>query len=356
MLAASDQHIASHARPRRVPMSWSTWFSKEEPRQPGRPTLRSVRFDTTGWRVDKKTPDSIEWRDLDGDVCIAQLVRIEAEATVPPSSLTEARVSFRTAAAPRKGGIVSVEQTDCHGILLTKAITKFEDLPAYTYEGTLEIPLRKATYTLSLMADEHGTTGTREAVTTAHLFQLGELKIPAGGPPGVRRKLDGWFRDPYDAAYQGPTLHSLSDDERLDTLFPKHPLSKIRLWFAKIEETLSVDDDVRRDSTRSIPGASNTGTADHTPHRMSAFAIGMLYMEAGRFDLAERFFTEAIPLQGGEPPPDDVGVARKLMCLGLVREYQTKGVEAEWSFEAVGNRAGSKKALARAESILRKHV
>jgi hypothetical protein len=61
-------------------MGWPTWFSKKEPSDPGRPTLRSVRFDTTGWRVDRKTRESIEWRDLDGDVLIARMERTEASA------------------------------------------------------------------------------------------------------------------------------------------------------------------------------------------------------------------------------------------------------------------------------------
>jgi tetratricopeptide (TPR) repeat protein len=313
-------------------MSWSTWFSKKQPPEPGRATLQSVRFDTTGWRVDKKTHDSIEWRDLDGDLLVTRLAQIEGETSGPPPTLTEIRSSFRAAAAPRKGGIVSVEQSHRCGLVLTKAITKFEDLPAYAYEGTLEIPLRNATYSLSLMAGEHGTTGIREAVTTAQLFQLRELKIPAGGTPGVGQKLEGWFRDPYDADYHGPTLRSLSDDDRLDALFPKHPLSKIRKWFAKVEDTLSIDADVRPDA---LPSAGAEGAEDATErpsHRMSAFAVGMLYLQTGRRDVAEKFLAESIPLQDGEPPLDDVDVAQKLMCLGLARECQAKGLEAEWAF------------------------
>src|SRR5262245_10468320 len=85
----------------------------------------------------------------------------------------------------------------------------------------------------------------------------------------------GWFRDPYDSGYQGPVLYSLSDDLRLDALFPDHPLSRIRASLAQIQGSVKFDASVRvtSDPRFRIDGAANSPSIAST---ISAEAVGML--------------------------------------------------------------------------------
>jgi tetratricopeptide (TPR) repeat protein len=311
-------------------MSWTDWFSRKNPAGETRPSLRDVTFDTRGLMVEKKTAESIQWRDTDNDRLLARFDRASAGHPFEPCTLEASRTRYRQRAASRGGGIVSVEFGRANGIPITKAISKFEDLPAYLYEGTVMISFREALYSVTLEASERGTTGTREAVATSLLFSLGELKIPTVRPPDVGRKIEGWTRDPYDEAHPGPALHSLSDDERLDDAFPAHPLSKIRRWFISIERTLTVAHDLHKDLVEAAPAALASSERE-TRHRMPSYAIAILYLQAGRLDLAEPLLVDAVPLRDGEPVLDGARVGENLILLGVTRESLGRMEDAIWA-------------------------
>ena len=106
------------------------------------------------------------------------------------------------------------------------------------------------------------------------------------------------MRDPYDDTYEGPTLHTLSDDERLDDTMPARPLSKVRRWLTMLEHNLRISDDLRGDVVHP-PSASTSGMESR--HRMPSYAVGMLYLQMGHPDAAERLLADAVPLRDGEP-------------------------------------------------------
>ena len=312
-------------------MSWTDWFSRRRSDESPRPSLRDVTFDTTGLRVGKRSAESIEWLHPDNDRLITRMDRASADHPLGPWTLDGLRMDSRRAAALRGGGIVSVAFGRARGIPIAKVISKFEDLPGYAYTGTVMIRFREATYSLTLEAGEHGITGDREAVVTWVLINSGELKIsPPLIPPAPSRKIEGWMRDPYDDAYQGPTLHSLSDDDRLDPLFSAHPLSRIRRWFASTEQTLTVADDLHGDVVDPSPSAA---FESEIHHRMSEYAIGFLCIEKGRLDLAEPLLLDAIPLRDNEPVLDAPRVGKILIMLGVVRENLDRLEGAVWALE-----------------------
>ena len=202
------------------------------------------------------------------------------------------------------------------------------------------IRFREVMYRLTLEAGEHGRTGSREAITTALLFQLGELTLPIGIPSAAGTKLPGWMKDPYDDGYEGPTLHALSDDDRLDAILPGHPLSKVRRWLGAIQHTLAIPDDLRGDLVEPPAGVSG----GESRHRISAYALGFMYLQGGRPDVAEPFLAEGIPRLDGEPDITDPRVGQRLMLLGVAREMIGKLDEAasahEWAVRAACATAG----------------
>ena len=311
-------------------MGWTDWFARRGAHDDIRPSLRDVTFDTGGNRVLSKTPSSIEWQARNDDRVIARIDRASADRPLIPWTLDALRGEWRRAAAERSGGIVCVTFDRANGIPIARTITKFRHGMGYLYEGTVLVRFRDAQYSVTMRADEGRSTGTREAMVTALLVQIGELQLPVVKPPAVSATLEGWMRDPYDDNYDGPTEHTTSDDERLDELLPDHPLSRVRRWLALVKDTLRVASDLQHDLVE--PPTAESATSE-SRHRMSALAIGILFMQAGRPDLAEQHMSAALPMRDGEPILDARRIGGTLMMLGVTREALGRFEDAAWAHE-----------------------
>ena len=93
-------------------------------------------------------------------------------------TLEALRSECRRTAADRGGAIVSVTVGRANAIPLT-----------------IFIRFRDAQYHVTMQAGEGRSTGTREAMVTGLLFQLGELKIPIVKPPAVSADEILWLQD-----------------------------------------------------------------------------------------------------------------------------------------------------------------
>jgi hypothetical protein len=98
------------------------------------------------------------------------------------------------------------------------------------------IPASAPEFVITVVAGEHDVTGVRDALVSALLFEQGKLDP---SQTDARRRLVGWFRDPYDRARDGEALNSVADDERYDELVPAHPLTKVRRTLRSIEESIT---------------------------------------------------------------------------------------------------------------------
>ena len=209
------------------------------------PSVHAIQFDTIGWIPTKSwrrlSRSSLEWCDANGDTLCVRVHGKPAGHLVNLPDLMSLRSFYRQDAARHGGGIVSVETVRVGNILSAKVINKYERLPAYAYDGTLAIPLKNAHCTITMRSIESGVTGRRDALVTAHLAERGELEIEKAEKADQPGSIKGWFQDPYDASYQGRTLYSMSDDERLDALFLDHPLSRIRSRLTQIQNTFAID-------------------------------------------------------------------------------------------------------------------
>jgi hypothetical protein len=61
--------------------------------------------------------------------------------------------------------------------------------------------------------------------------------IPAG-------RIQGWFKDPYDASFDKQALRTLADDQKYDCKFPDHPLSRARRKIDSVIGSIRFDQDV----------------------------------------------------------------------------------------------------------------
>jgi hypothetical protein len=65
----------------------------------------------------------------------------------------------------------------------------------------------------------------------------------SAGTPTVERYEESWAQDPYDPAYSGAdrsTLRFVSDDACYDSLFPEHPMSRIRAILAALPDAVEI--------------------------------------------------------------------------------------------------------------------
>jgi tetratricopeptide (TPR) repeat protein len=311
-------------------MSWLRRVFGDEKVASTAPGVRSIRFDSAGWKEQQASNEAAEWRNADGDVLRARLAAGPAPYLSSPTDIGALREHYRREAAAAEGAIVSVETVSVQGIPCVEVIKKFERRPAYAYEGVLAFGFDAYHYVLTVESIERGTTGVRDAVVTGHLVERGELEISEDpGPDGA--SVRGWFLDPYLEVYDGPVLHSLSDDERLDVLFPEHPLSKIRSVLGRIMKTLRFDPSLRsgmppRSGAAAIPtpGIERSRT-DRARRPLKAATVGTLFVRAGRNKAAMGFLEEAVQEAESAPDGPGSGLAEAAMELGHLHVILSEG-------------------------------
>ena len=211
------------------------WAWPKRPDSDSAWTVAGVRFDTTGWQLQEASPTTMTWTNPDGDVLT--LRRLEGEAVPSAEDLPSLRMRARQLASMNRGGIVHADFVDRGGVRAASLIFKHERLPAYSYTGMFIIPRGDHHLVVTVESVERGTTGMRDAMVTMQLLQQGTLdpmKKDANG------RVEGWFRDPYEPAYNASALHSVADDERYDSILPSHPLSKVRETLRMVQNSFEL--------------------------------------------------------------------------------------------------------------------
>jgi hypothetical protein len=175
-----------------------------------------------GWQLVQRDPSAAYWRDAAGDVISLTLAPIDRSFPLP-SKDHELQHYCRQIAERQAAGLLEVSS---HIGPATSSITylyKRLKVPALTFHGVIVTRFATGTWMWMMIAAERGVTGLREASVVERLLASGQLALETFE--------SSWARDPYDSSYQGvdrSTLRNSSDAEEYDTLFPDHPLSKVR--------------------------------------------------------------------------------------------------------------------------------
>lgn len=205
--------------------------------------IKSIYFDTSDWTLKEYSKDHKVWLNEHGDALTLHVVD-GLSALLAISDLKDLRNFSRGLASGdgRNGGIICVEVVEMHGVSAVKIIYNYEALPAYAYTGMMIFQFSGVRYVITLATFECGATGVREAFVSAQLAEEGRIEFDWFEEPnshGAAGKIKGWFYNPYDPDYEGYILNSISDDEKYDSAFPDHPLSRIRKQFRQIQRTLT---------------------------------------------------------------------------------------------------------------------
>jgi hypothetical protein len=93
-----------------------------------------------------------------------------------------------------------------------------------------------------VQCEEQGTTGVREAIVLHELLGNGEIIIDQNTKPGP---IPGWVPSADDPAFESLFTGNRSQEEKYDTRFPNHPLSRTRVLLRHIRNTICVTDEIR---------------------------------------------------------------------------------------------------------------
>jgi len=174
------------------------------------------------------------WRDDQGDF-ISLVITNQALGLQRLSDEVALRQLLRRLAESRRGGLIEVRVSTAPLGPTASVIYKRLRKPAYVYTGMLFAPAAEPPQVWTIVAEERGTTGVREALITTELFNAGRMTIE-----DYERS---WATDPYDANYHAvdrSVLRFVSDDEAYDERFPQHPLSKVRRILATLPSSVAV--------------------------------------------------------------------------------------------------------------------
>ncbi len=199
------------------------WSLATDPGSAAPDTRATVGFDTTDWELRESSETRMLWKSPEGDTLC--LERVPEPAGLPVHDVKLWRAICRDLARTNDGGLVSADILDLGEIAAGTLIYKCERRPAYAYTGMMILPGAGEHFVIAISSVEHGVTGVRDALVTVQLLKQGILDLAKAVDSG---KLEDWFYDPYDSAFDANALNSVADDERYDSLFPSHPLSKIR--------------------------------------------------------------------------------------------------------------------------------
>lgn len=213
-------------------MKWLSKFFGSTPSPSQGFRITSLKLAAPWGREVERSERRAVWLDSSGVPLSIDLVN--GSLGLPaPTDKRAVRQYCRKIAEGNGGAIISVDAVSVAQRPGTQLIYKREKHPAYAYTGMLFLQLDGLGYVIVIAAEEQGTTGVREAIVTARLFEEGKLTLET-------YKSD-WFRDPYDENYRGRILRSLSDDEAYDSVFPDHPLSKVRRTLVDLQSSIRLD-------------------------------------------------------------------------------------------------------------------
>jgi hypothetical protein len=195
-----------------------------------------VELDLTGWEAMEK---DAHWQTVACDEM--KILVTESQAPFPPANdLDRVREFFRQVVTRRKGALISCDPLPNPNPPMFRMVYKYPTgrQQAVTFEASLALPVEKACLELLITASEDNFTGLREAMVMRDLMatagisereQLARQELPIE-----------WKFERYHPGTRAPWAYLISDDERYDAAYPRHPLTRVRRLLRRIEKTYRV--------------------------------------------------------------------------------------------------------------------
>jgi hypothetical protein len=187
------------------------------------PSLDSLKFDTAGYeyRGHKNPGQDHIWSTPEGDLVV--LIYCPGPPGFPENARSIHELRIASAAKFKAPGGQVVEEQVIRTISRPgiQVIFKTPRGNGWTYVGSLCVPFRDFGFVIQAISEERGMTGVREAMVMYLQNTVPESpKIPEPGPACP----------PWDP-----------DNQRFDSIFPDHPLSRLRRTLKRVADSVEID-------------------------------------------------------------------------------------------------------------------
>ncbi len=136
-------------------------------------TIAGVRFAQDGLSAGTASETSMTWTSED---CQVEITQSAHDGNIDPVDVERLRNEQRRIAIENGRGLVCADVLTARGIPLIEVITKGREGPGYDYLGTITATGATHTYTVRVTAHPGTLTGVREALVSAVLIPMGELR------------------------------------------------------------------------------------------------------------------------------------------------------------------------------------
>ncbi|MFL6313158.1 MAG: hypothetical protein ACJ71W_13735 [Terriglobales bacterium] len=209
-------------------MSWWNRLQNKPAAPPPVRATHTIQLNLAGWNEEPSKDELRCWRGPHGDVMTLAVLGSFMDF---PSLFDAAAWQkwARDLAKSRQGGLIEVRKAGDAIAVIYKQLKR----PAYVFTGMLITLTSEASQVWTVVSQEYGRTGVREALITGELFESGTYTI--------KDYQDSFAHDPYDPSYLGvdrSVLRFVSDDEKYDERFPNHPLTRVRQILAALPESV----------------------------------------------------------------------------------------------------------------------
>jgi hypothetical protein len=222
------------------------------------PSLDSVRFDTTNWKLVSRERSLALWGNEHGDMFAVSYLDGPPGVPAAGDPGPALRDSFSQLAGDALE-LLAVERRAVAGASAVVSLMRTRKGTGWRYGAAVMLPFAEFTYSFFFMADEHGTTGVREAM--AHYWAA---------------TTTGDFRTPLTP----------EQEQILDAVLPAHPQARVRTYLDELLGSLTLGTDLHKANTwppTRLP--TTTGSLEVKDGAVLRRATGGRLV--GRFPLAE---------------------------------------------------------------------
>jgi hypothetical protein len=203
------------------------------------PSLNSLSFDTTAFRLQEDGDARRIWRTPWGDGVGVFLFTLPPDIEAAIESIDDVRMFYRSSAMAAGFGVIEIETPSIDRCIGVRTILKCPQQPhGMTYLGSITLPFRDFSFVVKAQCEEHGVTGVREAVVFDEMLASGKIRTEDVARAKKSGKVPGWMQDPYDATIKWSIQRNLAEDEQYDVRFPEHPLSRVRTILRGVQSSL----------------------------------------------------------------------------------------------------------------------
>jgi hypothetical protein len=196
-----------------------------------KPTNASIRWDKTDWKFVKEENEMRYWGHTKIPEIMREVFKFGSYGNLPSNWRAPgiAENYFQEIAKKTEKVAIETEIVDLRGIAGVKSVFKGpDDRPTgmFQYWGVLVLPFNGFFYMVQFISHNHQPNDERPSVVMAMTVNFEQ-------------------RDPRYFSKQ-PLQRMPYDEPEWDSMFPTHPLSRVRRYLTHVENTLEVDDAVRK--------------------------------------------------------------------------------------------------------------